>query len=148
VPLGGDPVLVNRRRDGSLEVRDDLIFHGGSGATLEMREFGTTALQNSLRQAGFREVFFLTENLPPIGVLFDHDVSQPLIARKEPFVMDRCGQIQLAAEWRALREQAQREQKRAEFAGGAGSNGGGVALAGSGEEARGGAEVPGPGLNP
>ena len=114
VPLGDSDVLVNRRRDGSLEVRDDLIFHGGSGATLEMREFGMTALKDKLLASGFREVFFLTENLPPIGVLFDHDVSQPLIARKEPFVMDRCAQRQLAEEWRAASDRAGLQQKRAD----------------------------------
>lgn len=114
VQLGDSQVLVNRRQDGSLEVRDDLIFHGGSGATLEMREFGMTALENQLRNAGFREVFFLTENLPAVGVLFDRDVSQPLIARKEPFVMDRRGQSQLAEEWGAANELARRQQERAD----------------------------------
>ena len=114
VPLGNSQVVVNRRRDGSLEVHDDLVFHGGSGSTLEMREFGITALENKLLNAGFREVSFLTENLPPIGVLFDHDVSQPLIARKEPFVMDRPAQAQLAEEWRASSERARRQQHRAE----------------------------------
>ena len=114
VPLGDSQVLVNRRQDGSLEVRDDLVFHGGTGATLEMREFGMTALEDKLHKAGFREVSFLTENLPSIGVLFDHDVSQPLVARKEPFVMDRCGQSQLAEEWRVSSERAQRQQARAD----------------------------------
>lgn len=114
VPLGGSQVLVNRRRDGTLEVRDDLIFHGGAGATLEMREFGITALEKHLLAAGFREVFFLTGNLPQIGVLFDHDVSQPLIARKEPYALDRCAVSQLAAEWRAAAERAEREHERAE----------------------------------
>jgi SAM-dependent methyltransferase len=32
VPLGGAPVLINRRRDGRLEVTDELAFHGGVGA--------------------------------------------------------------------------------------------------------------------
>jgi SAM-dependent methyltransferase len=114
VQLGDSLVLVNRRQDGSLEARDDLVFHGGTGATLEMREYGMTALENQLRKAGFREVFFLAGNLAAIGVLFDHDVSQPLIARKEPFVMDRCGQSQLAEEWRVANELAQREQERAD----------------------------------
>jgi SAM-dependent methyltransferase len=112
--LGDSEVLVNRRRDGNLEVREDLIFHGGSGATLEMREFGTTALESKLISAGFREVFFLTGNLPAIGVLFDHDVSQPLIARKEPFVMDRCALSQLIEQWRAASELAEGRQERAD----------------------------------
>jgi SAM-dependent methyltransferase len=112
--LGDSEVLVNRRRDGSLEVRDDLIFHGGSGATLEMREFGMTALESKLISAGFREVFFLTGNLPPIGVLFDHDVSQPLIARKELFVMNRCAVSQLVELWHRASELAEGRQDRAE----------------------------------
>src|SRR5262249_40360504 len=61
--LGDSQVLVNRRRDGSLEVRDDLVFHGGSGVTLEMREFGITALRARLRAAGFQEVEFLTSDI-------------------------------------------------------------------------------------
>ena len=87
VPLGGSQVLINRRADGTLEIRDDLIFHGGSGSTLEMREFGASSLREKLVAAGFQEVEFLVENLPEIGVFFDHDVSQPLIARKERFAM-------------------------------------------------------------
>ena len=114
VPLGAKHVLVNRRRDGSLEVREDLIFHGGSGETLEMREFGISALESKLLAAGFREVSFLAEDLPPIGILFDHDVSQPMIARKEPFLLDRRAQSQLAEEWRAAAERAVTHQKRAE----------------------------------
>ena len=114
VRLGESQVLVNRRRDGSLEARDDLIFHGGSGATLEMREFGMTALRNRLLEAGFREVFFLAENLPEIGVLFDHDVSQPLIARKDAFALDRVAASQLTEQWLAAREQADAQQRRAD----------------------------------
>lgn len=104
VPLGDSQVLINRRRDGTLEVRDDLVFHGGTGATLEMREFGITELQANLLAAGFLEVNFLTVNMPEIGVLFDHDVSQPLIARKEPFVMDKCARSQIINEWRAAQD--------------------------------------------
>jgi SAM-dependent methyltransferase len=115
VRLGESEVLVNRRRDGTLEIRDDLIFHGGSGATLEMREYGMTMLENQLLGSGFREVFFLSGNVPPIGVLFDHDVSQPLIARKEPFVLERPAVSQLLEQWRAAGELAQARQGRAEL---------------------------------
>jgi SAM-dependent methyltransferase len=118
VPLGGAPVLLNRRRDGTLEVRNDLIFHGGSGSTLEMREFGITALESKLRGAGFREVRFLTQGVPEIGVIFDADVSQPLIARKEPFVFDRCARSQLVDAYRAAMRQTAAERQRAEDASG------------------------------
>jgi hypothetical protein len=100
VPLGDSQVLINRRRDGALEIRDDLIFHGGTGATLEMREFGITALKEKLYAAGFREFEFLTENIPGIGVLFDHDVSQPLVARKERFAGDLPAWTELVQRWR------------------------------------------------
>ncbi|MBS1856809.1 MAG: hypothetical protein JST11_15685 [Acidobacteria bacterium] len=115
VPLGDSQVLINRRADGTLEITGDLIFHGGSGATLEMREFGATALREKLTAAGFREIDFLTENVPEIGVYFDHDVSQPLIARKERFAMEGRAIAEFAdalrdaqAETAAAREQAER----------------------------------------
>jgi len=105
VPLGGSSVLINRRRDGTFEITDKVEFHGGTGATLEMRRFGITGLRAALLRAGFREVFLLTDDIPEIGVYFDHDVSQPLIARKEPFVLDRNATRQLVDLWRSEREQ-------------------------------------------
>ena len=112
-------MLINRKPDGTLELRDDLVFHGGKGATLEMREFGATELRAKLVAGGFRDVDFLTENLPDIGILFDHAVSQPLIARKEPFVMDRCARSQMIQEWhaaldegRTARDQIAQERER------------------------------------
>jgi hypothetical protein len=115
VPLGDGDVLINRRQDGTLEVTDQLVFHGGTGSTLEMREFGASELAANLVAAGFRDVDFLTHNLPEIGVLFDHDVSQPLIARKAPYVMDACARSQLIAEWRAAQDQVLREREQAEL---------------------------------
>jgi hypothetical protein len=116
VPLGDDMVLINRREDGTLEIRSDLIFHGGSGATLEMREYGVTALRQQLVGSGFCDVGFLTENLPAIGVYFDRDVSQALIARKAPFVMEKRAVSQLVDQWRerqtaTLRAQMARESR-------------------------------------
>jgi SAM-dependent methyltransferase len=114
VPLGESMVLINRRADGTLEIREDLIFHGGSGATLEMREYGITALERQLLGSGFREVGFLTENIPSIGVYFDHDVSQPLMARKAPFVMEKCAVSQLIDQWRAGSNGAWEDQQESE----------------------------------
>ena len=100
VALGNSNVLVNRRRDGTLEVRDGLIFHGGTGETLEMREFGITTLRQKLLAAGFEEIHLLTENLPEIGVIFDPDVSQPLIARKRPYALGGSARSELVEQWR------------------------------------------------
>jgi hypothetical protein len=113
LPLGSGQVLINRRADGTLEIRDDLIFHGGSGATLEMREFGATSLKEKLIAAGFREVDFLAENVPDIGVFFDHDVSQPLIARKEKFAMEARTIAEFTDAYRTVQQELWAEQDRA-----------------------------------
>jgi SAM-dependent methyltransferase len=112
VPLASRDVLINRRRDGSLEIRDDLVFHGGEGETLEMREFGASGLEAKLKGPGFCDVHFLTQNVPKWGILLDHDTSQPLIARKQPFALDRCGQSQLFQAWRESVRQTREARER------------------------------------
>jgi hypothetical protein len=113
VPLGASSVLINRRRDGALEIRDDLVFHGGTGATLEMREFGATALRAQLLAAGFRAVDFLTENVSASGILFDHDTSQPLVARNGDFTFDHCAGHQMVDAWQVAEAAARQEKERA-----------------------------------
>jgi SAM-dependent methyltransferase len=83
VTLGEAPVLINRRRDGGLEIREDLLFHGGPGAVLEMRQFSPAELKRKLLGNGFRDVEFLTADVERYGVWLDEEVSQPLIARRE-----------------------------------------------------------------
>jgi SAM-dependent methyltransferase len=112
VALGDSVVLINRRADGTLDIRDDIVFHGGTGATLEMREFGITSLKAKLLGSGFRDVHLLTENVPPYGILFDGDVSQPLMARKEPFVMSQSAVHQLVDQIQHLK--AERDHHHAE----------------------------------
>jgi len=102
VALGDSTVLINRRADGGLEIHDQLVFHGGSGATLEMREFGITSLKQKLLGSGFHDVHLLTEDIPSFGIHFDSDVSQPLIARKEPFILDKSAVHELINQRRAV----------------------------------------------
>ena len=131
VALGDSVVLINRRADGTLEIRDDLVFHGGTGETLEMREFGITSLKKKLLGSGFRDVHLLTQDIPAFGILFDENVSQPLIARKEPYVMSRYtvhqlieqvvhgGERQrLAAETERLRAESERLREQIRMAAG------------------------------
>ena len=99
---------------GALEIRDDLVFHGGSGATLEMREFGGGALRTQLLAAGFRAVDFLTENVPASGILFDHDTSQPLIARNQDFTLDHWAGHQMVDAWQSSEAKARQEKERAD----------------------------------
>jgi hypothetical protein len=116
VRLGHSPVLINRRRDGLLEIRDDLSFHGGVGPTLEMRQFAVAFLEPMLERAGFLEVQLLVDDVPPIGVVFDYDVSQPLIARKDPFALGPCARNQMIDLWSAAGDRVSSERQRAEVA--------------------------------
>lgn len=79
---GGKTVLVNRRRDGSTEVFEDLCFHGGDGSTLEMRVFNEDALRSAILNAGFDEVHIATEQVPEFGVEHAEAWSLPIVARK------------------------------------------------------------------
>jgi SAM-dependent methyltransferase len=80
--LAGRAVLLNRRRDGSIEVFQDLIFHGGDGSTLEMRVFQEKSLLGMLRDAGFDDILVGAENWPEWGVDHAQTWSLPILARK------------------------------------------------------------------
>ena len=82
---GGRTVLVNRRRDGQIEVFENLVFHGGHGSTLEMRVFTEGSLRAMLAEAGFASVYIATENWPDFGVEHAETWSLPLAARKGNF---------------------------------------------------------------
>lgn len=81
---------------------------------LEMREFGIAELETKLLAAGFREVYFLDEDLPDRGIHFDNDVSQPFVARKSPFVMDRPAVGQMIDALNSARDQARHGDELAE----------------------------------
>ncbi len=78
-------VLVNRRRDGSIEVFEDLVFHGGPGSTVEMRVFTEQSLRDNLLGAGFSSVRVATGNVPEFGVEHAETWSLPIVARKGHF---------------------------------------------------------------
>jgi SAM-dependent methyltransferase len=83
--LGEKTVLVNRRRDGSIEVFDDLVFHGGPGSTVEMRVFTEESLRENLLRAGFSSVRVAFEDVPEFGVEHAENWSLPIVARKGMF---------------------------------------------------------------
>ncbi len=85
--LGQSSVLVNRTRTGALQVFDNLIFHFGGGATLEMREFSEMDLMRMLAGAGFEEVHVRGESFEPFGILYPEPWSLPIGARKGPLAL-------------------------------------------------------------
>jgi SAM-dependent methyltransferase len=85
VELTGEHVLINRKQDKTLEIHGNLVFHGGIGATLEMRLFAQADLVRKLRAAGFSDVVLQMEPVERFGIVFDGPWSRPLVARKQPF---------------------------------------------------------------
>jgi SAM-dependent methyltransferase len=82
---GGQTVLINRRRDGTLETFENLVFHGGPGSTVEIRVFTEESLRENLRSAGFSSVHVASENVPEFGVEHAETWSLPMAARKLPY---------------------------------------------------------------
>src|SRR5207248_57236 len=77
----GRHVLENVTRDGRQERFDDLVFHGGPGAVLELRFFARRALTLDLLHAGFDSVTFYGPALSR-GVYWEQsDWGAPLAAR-------------------------------------------------------------------
>ncbi len=80
--VSGRLVLINRTRDGHTQIFDDLTFHGGRGATLEMRIFSRESLEQTVLGAGFREVHFAAQQWPEFGINHTETWSLPVAARK------------------------------------------------------------------
>ena len=101
--LGEETVLVNRRRDGSVEIFDNLVFHGGPGSTVEMRVFTEGSLREQLLGAGFSSVRVAFEDVPEFGVELAEKWSLPIVARKGTFHPPAA---ELAREYRNARRLA------------------------------------------
>jgi len=79
--LNGNSIVVNRKKDGSFQVHENPVFHGGDGTTLEMRVFSRKDLAKKLRNVGFAEVIFLDDPVERFGIAFEGPWTHPLIAR-------------------------------------------------------------------
>lgn len=81
IETGGHHILRNVTRNGVLQTFDDLIFHGGAGATLEMRLFSESSLREEFRRAGFSQVKIHKDADLSHGIYWSHDWSLPMSAR-------------------------------------------------------------------
>ena len=76
-------MLVNRTKDGRIQVFEDVVFHVGCGdPALEMREFSEAGLKGLLAEAGFTDVRFHGEARPGFGIVHAEAWSLPVAARK------------------------------------------------------------------
>lgn len=76
-------ILKNVTTDGREQIYHDLIFHGGTGVTLEMRVFSESSLRNELSNAGFRKIKFYRETDLDHGIYWLYNWSLPIAARNE-----------------------------------------------------------------
>ena len=74
--------FVYRTRDGGLRLRTDLVFHGGPGDVLEMRQFGLADVIAMLERAGFCEVRVQAGDYRPFGIVNQHHDGLPITAWK------------------------------------------------------------------
>jgi hypothetical protein len=81
VELEGEHVLINKRRDGSIETHRDLVFHGGPGTTLEMRLFCRADVIRHLEQAGFVDIKVMGDDAPEFGIIHKNQWSLPIVAK-------------------------------------------------------------------
>ncbi|HAV78540.1 MAG TPA: hypothetical protein DCX53_14420 [Anaerolineae bacterium] len=79
---GDRSILHNITRDGREQIYTDLNFHGGAGATLEMRRFSLEGLLTEIRNAGFNKIEILSTPNFKYGVYSNYRWSLPIIARK------------------------------------------------------------------
>jgi SAM-dependent methyltransferase len=78
----GRKVLRNQTRDGREQWFDNLVFHGGDGQALELRQFSRDALIRHLQQAGFEQIRVRDEPWLPFGISWGFSWSLPITARK------------------------------------------------------------------
>jgi SAM-dependent methyltransferase len=98
--LSDRTLLVNRTTQGEVQVFDDLIFHGGGGSTLEMREFSEAGLKQLLTSAGFTDVRIDSQDYSEFGIVRPQGWSLPVAARKGPFAFSRDATRDLAEQYR------------------------------------------------
>jgi len=73
--------LMNVTRDGKRQSFHDLVFHGGVGATLEMRIFSERDLLEEFEKAGFKNVTIHTQSYFEYGIYWSEDWSVTISAR-------------------------------------------------------------------
>jgi hypothetical protein len=82
VERDGGHVLRNTTRDGRVQERTDLVFHGGPGETLELRLFALPDVLARLAAAGLTDVRVRREPSFPHGVWWPGWDGWPITARR------------------------------------------------------------------
>jgi SAM-dependent methyltransferase len=79
IEVGAGWRLENRTADGRMQVFTDLTFHGGPGATLEMRRFSRSGLVREFAAAHFAGVRIADEPCLAYGIVWPEPWSVPMV---------------------------------------------------------------------
>ncbi len=102
-------VLVNRTRDGAIQVFENPIFHQGCrGRALEVREFSESALRALLSNAGFPAIRIYSENCEAFGIVRSENWSLPMAACKGSFTLGPESTREAMEHWRELNRSVER----------------------------------------
>ena len=111
--VGDEIVLVNRTRDGKMQVFEKPIFHrSGAGEALEMREFNERDLKRMLAAAGFTEIKIYGESYAPFGIVQSEPWSLPIAARKGQFALSLDSTREIMEQWRDQRQNIHADARR------------------------------------
>lgn len=72
--------VVNTTSEGQVQIFDDVVFHGGEGATLEMRVFARDPLLRHFAEAGFARTRIADEPFDDFGISWPEPFSVPIVA--------------------------------------------------------------------
>jgi SAM-dependent methyltransferase len=76
--------LENTTATGVREHFNNLVFHGGPGAALEMRLFGRDDVERHVRDSGLRFLRYFTEAAPACGVVGNHLYYNGFVGMEQP----------------------------------------------------------------
>lgn len=91
--------LRNVTEDGRVETFTNLVFHGGDGATLEMRLFSEQGLIRALVEAGFTDIKIHSSNFPEFGIVNFDLFSLTISARSAPPLLAPLRQTEMVKQW-------------------------------------------------
>src|SRR5262249_33263284 len=101
--IGGKTVLINRSSDEKYQIFDQLVFHNGPGATLEMRVYSEADVRARLEEAGLTRIQLDAQPNPEYGVVFSGPCSLPIVASRQPFCLGATGVTELVEQLTARR---------------------------------------------
>jgi len=79
----GKKRLYNITKNGNIEIFDNLIWHGGPGSVLEMREFTERDILKELKEAGFNDIRIHDDDYPQFGIINVRKDSLVISMRKD-----------------------------------------------------------------